>query len=244
MNREEARLELDATTLRPQDASPEARAMAEKDPQLAAWLEKRTAFDENVADALQAMTASDAGLRDRILMAARRPAKRARRWITPTLIAAAACVAFGWVMFWPGNAAMAAWESESLHAVAQVEYGVMKLDERAETYEAVRKLLTEQECPCPSKLPQRLTGLRTYGCKRVQVDGRAATIICFELQPGKEAHLVVFDNTGLGNCPAQDAPSFKSSRNWHYASWSHGSQSFMLATTGDEAALKKLFELA
>jgi hypothetical protein len=139
---------------------------------------------------------------------------------------------------------MAACESESLHAVAQVEYGVMKLDEKAETYEAVRKLLTERECPCPSKLPQGLTGLRTYGCKRVQVDGRAATIICFELQPGKEAHLVVFDNTGLGNCPAQDAPCFKSARNWHYASWSHGSQSFMLATTADEQALKKVFELA
>lgn len=245
MNREEARLELDATTLRPQDAAAEARAAAERDPGLAAWLDKRTAFDERVADAFEGMTVSDAGLRDRILQAAKRPAaSRPRRWFTPIIAAAAACIAFGWVLFWPGNAAMAAWESESLNAVAQVELGVLKLDERAETYEAVRKLLNERDCPCPSTLPQGLAGLRTYGCKRVQVDGRAATIICFELQPGREAHLVVFDNTGLRDCPTQDTPCFKSARNWHYASWSQGSQSFMLATTASEEDLKKLFALA
>ncbi|MEZ5387472.1 MAG: hypothetical protein R3F13_18325 [Prosthecobacter sp.] len=241
MNREEARLELDATTLRPQDASPEARAMAENDPQLAAWLEKRTAFDETVADALQAMTVDDGGLRDRILRGAAPNARRSMRWITPTLAAAAACVAFGWVLFWPGNAAMAAWESESLHVVAQVEYGVMKLDAKAETYEAIRKQLNERDCPCPSTLPPSLSELRTYGCKRIQVDGRPATIICFALESGKEAHLIVLDNTGLSDCPAQDALCFKSSRNWHYASWSHGSQAFMLATTADPAELKQLF---
>jgi 5-formyltetrahydrofolate cyclo-ligase len=37
VNREEARLELDATTLRPQDTSLEARAMLESDAELAAW---------------------------------------------------------------------------------------------------------------------------------------------------------------------------------------------------------------
>lgn len=245
MNREEARLELDATTLRPRDATAEARAVAERDPGLAAWLDKRTAFDKRVADAFEGMTVSDAGLRDRILQAAIRPAaSRPRLWLTPIIAAAAACIAFGWVLFWPGNAAMAAWESESLNAVAQVEYGVMKLDAKAETYEAVRKLLTESECPCPSTLPQGLAGLRTYGCKRLRVDGRPATLICFEIQPGREAHLVVFDNSGLRDCPTQDAPCFKSARNWHYASWSHGSQSFMLATTAGEEELKKLFEMA
>jgi hypothetical protein len=44
VTREEARLELDATTLRPHDASPEARAMLESNAELAAWHAKRTAF--------------------------------------------------------------------------------------------------------------------------------------------------------------------------------------------------------
>lgn len=49
MNREQAKLELDATTLRPQDASEEAKSMAKEDQSLGAWLIKRTAFDEKVA---------------------------------------------------------------------------------------------------------------------------------------------------------------------------------------------------
>ncbi len=50
MNRQQAILELDATTLRPQDASEEALEIARKDAALRAWLAKRTAFDEQVAD--------------------------------------------------------------------------------------------------------------------------------------------------------------------------------------------------
>lgn len=243
MNREEARLELDVTTLRPQDASPEVRAFAEQDAELAAWLEKRAAFDESVADALHTMPVAS-GLRENILRAAKSPAKSPVRWITPTAIAAAACVVFGWMLLWPGNSAMAAWESDSLNAIAKVEYGVMRLDQKATTFEAVKQHLTQNECPCPSALPPGLAGLKTYGCKRVKIEGRAATIICFELQPGREAHLLVLDNTNLCDCPAADAPCFKAAKNWHYAAWSHGSHAFMLATTADEAVLKKLFSLA
>lgn len=244
MNREEARLELDATTLRPQDASPQTRALLESDTELAAWHEKRAAFDESAADALQQVAAPPA-LREGILHAMRTPVKkRPLRWLTPTAIAAAACVAFGWTLLWPANSAMAAWESDSLNAIAKVEYGVMRLDQKATSFEAVRKHLTQSECPCPSALPPGLSDLKTYGCKRVQVEGRAATIICFELQPGREAHLIVLDNTGLCDCPAADEPCFKSSKNWRYASWSHGSQAYMLATTADEVVLKRLFGLA
>lgn len=243
MNREEAKLELDATTLRPQDASPEARAMLESDPGLAAWHQKRTAFDEQVADVLAASI--PAGLRESLLQSAAQNARRQNvRWITPTVIsAAAACIAGAWLLFWPGNSAMAAWESQSLAAVARVEYGMTRLDARAESYEAVKALLTQKECPCPSAVPATLAGLRTFGCKRVEIDGRPASIICFQLEAGKEAHLVVFENDGLDCCPAQDSPSFKSSKNWSYASWSHGSQAFMLATTAGEVELKKLFGL-
>jgi hypothetical protein len=193
VNREEARLELDATTLRPQDASPEARAQAANDPELAAWLEQRTAFDESVADAFQNLPVAP-GLRESILSAAYARPHKSTRWLTPTLIAAAACLAFGWTLFWPGNSAMAAWESESLAAVAKVEYGVLKLDEHAATLEAVKKLLNATGCPCPETVPTKLAGLPTYGCKRIRVDGRAATIICFELESGKEAHLVVMSS--------------------------------------------------
>ncbi len=245
MNREEARLELDATTLRPQDTSSEARAIAAQDPELAAWVAKRTAFDEQVAAAMPGACPVPAGLREAILRgvapAPVSPLRRRVRWITSTAVAAAACVAVGWTLLWPGNSAMAAWESDSLAAVARVEYGVSRLDEKAEDFEAVRRLLKATECPCPNAVPRALAGLRTYGCKRVHVDGRPATLICFELQPGREAHLVVFNNTDLCDCPEQGVPCFKTAKNWSYASWSHGGQAYLLATTADTAVLKRLF---
>ncbi len=244
MNHEEARLELDATTLRPQDASPEAREMARTDPALGAWLEKRTAFDEAVAEAFQGMTVPPE-LREGILRAARAPVhspmRRRVAWVTSTLAAAAACVAFGWVLLSPGNSAMAAWESDSLAAVAKVEYGVARLDEKAANFEAVRQLLNARDCPCPNAVPKALAKLRTHGCKQIQVDGRPASLICFELEPGKEAHLVVFNNADLCDCPGQNQPCFKASKNWRYASWSHGEQTFVLATRANEEALKTLF---
>jgi len=245
VKRDEAKLELDAATLRPQDASAEARAMLESDAELARWHERRAAFDETVADAFQE-TVADPEIRQRILQAAARtPAKRPLRWLTPTAFsAAAACIAFGWLLFWPAGNAMSAWESESLAAIAKLDEGLMGLDETAASYDALIKHLNDSECPCPGGLPPALISLRTYGCKRVQIEGRGATIICFEIQPGKEAHLIVLDRTDLCDCPDFGEPSFKSSKSWSYASWSHGSQAFMLATTADAAALKQLFGLA
>lgn len=247
MNREEARLELDATTLRPQDASEEAREMALRDAELGAWVEKRRVFDEAVAEAFQGMAVVPEGLRENILRAAyaKAPTSKMRRrvaWITSTLAAAAACLAAGWALLWPGNSAMAAWEADSLAAVAKMEYGVSKLDEKAGTFEAVRKLLKARDCPCPNAVPKALAELRTHGCKRISVDGRAASIICFELEPGREAHLVVFDNKDLCDCPEQGVPCFKSTKNWSYASWSHGGHAFVLATTANDEVLKRLFE--
>jgi hypothetical protein len=80
-------------------------------------------------------------------------------------------------------------------------------------------------------------------CKCIQVAGHKASIICFEIEPGKEAHLVVMDNTDLADVPPQLRPQFKACKRWNTASWSEGKQTFFLATTADVATLKKLFGL-
>ena len=241
MNREEARLELDATTLRPQDASPEARAMAESDSELGAWLDKRTAFDEQVADAFAA--AIPAGLRGSILQNVRRPAKRPIRWILPTLAAVAAAVVVGWTMFWPVSSSMPGWQADSLAAVTKVEYGMSKVDHFSRDLEAIKKMLLADQSPTPVRLPGSVGAMPVLACKRIHVAGRPASIICFEIEPGIEAHLVVMDNSGLLDLPPQLQPEFQTSKNWNMASWSDGNQTFLLATRADGAALKKLFGL-
>jgi hypothetical protein len=241
VTREEARLELEASTLRPQDASPEARAIVESDTELAVCHAKRTAFDESVAEALSA--AIPAGLRESILQNAKRPTKRPVRWILPTLISAAAAVVLGWTLLWPVSGEMPTWQAESLAAVTKVEYGMSKVDHMSRDFEAIKKMLVADQSPTPNRLPGTVGTMPVLACKRIQIAGRAASIICFEIQPGKEAHLVVMDNTGLTDLPPQLQPQFKTSKNWNMASWSDGSQTFLLATTANEAALKKLFGL-
>lgn len=242
MNREEARLELDATTLRPQDASPEARAMAGSDPELGAWLKKRTEFDQQVADAFAA--SMPAGLRESILQNSRKPVRRPIRWVLPALAAAAAAVVLSWTMFWPVSNSMPGWQAESLAAVTKVEYGMLKVDHMSRDFEAIKKMLVTDQSPTPLRLPGTVGRMPVLACKCIKVAGRKASIICFEIEPGKEAHLVVVENTGLTGLPPQLQPQFKTSKNWNMASWSDGSQTFLLATTADEAALKKLFGLA
>ena len=241
MTRAEAQLQLAATTLRPQDASAEARAMAERDPALGAWLEQRTEFDESVAAAFAASI--PAGLRESILNHARKPAKRPLRWILPPLIAAAAAVALGWTLWWPVTSDMPAWQSESLAVVAKLQLGMTGLDDRADNLEAVKKLLAATHSPSPHHLPGSIDTKPTYGCKRIEVAGRPATIICFRLDGGDEAHLVVMDNSDLGSEPPKEVPEFINSNKWHMARWSDGQQSYLLATTASEAELKKLLGL-
>lgn len=215
--------------------------MAGRDPELAAWLEKRTAFDEQVADVLAASI--PAGLREKILQNARPSAKRPTRWVLPTtLTAAAAAVAFGWTILSPVDASMPAWQVESLAAVTKVQYGVSKVHP-AHDLESIKKMLVADQSPTPGHLPGTVGEMPVRACKCIHVDGHKASIICFEIEPGKEAHLVVVDNTGMTDVPPQLQPQFKACKKWNTVSWSEGKQTFLLATTADVAALKKLFGL-
>lgn len=243
MNREEARLELDATTLRPQDASAESRAMAEQDAELGVWLEKRTAFDEEMSAVLNAATVP-AGLRESILQAAdAKPVKRRKDWIVTALVAMAACIAIGWQVLWPEFGGLPKWQAESLKMVVQVEHGMIRLDQRAANLNLVKRYLAATGLPSPQHLPGTISGLPTYGCKSIRIGTRPATIICFQMENGKEAHLVIMENAGLAGAPPQLKPEFAASKDWNMAAWSDGHLSFMLATTADAAALKKLFGL-
>lgn len=242
MTREEARLELDATTLRPQDASPEARSMLDADPGLAAWHARRTAFDESIAAAFA--TSAPAGLRDSLLQTMRKPAKRRLRWITAALATAvAACVAVGFILFEPVGAGLPAWQAESLAAVIKVEHGMSRLDQRAPDLESVRKLLAVTRSPSPGALPGSIARRPTYGCKRIQVAGQAATIICFKLDGGKEAHLVVIDDATKDSRQPLNTPRLETRDRWHMASWSDGRQTYLLATSAGEKELKQLLGL-
>ena len=239
MNREQAKLELDATTLRPQDASPEALAHGTEDAELANFMSARAGFDEKVSAALAVSVPAD--LRASILEAAAPRPGKITRWLVPALLSAAACVVIGWALVWPVRDDMPEWQAVSLAEIARVEYGLSLVDHHSRDLAVIETSLASDQSPVPQHLPQALRSLPVLACKCIQVNGRRASMICFNLNDGAEAHLIVMDNTGMEELPPEQVPQFLQSKNWSMASWSDGPQSFLLATTGDLKALKKLF---
>lgn len=240
MNREQAKLELDATTLRPQDASEEALAWMNNDEALAEWHQRRLAFDEKVSAAMKAMEAPE-GLRERLLKGKETPVTKWRSRAVLTVGAAlAACVVLGWTLWLPDATGMPEWQAESLLAVAKVDSGFSPLDEREGSFEGVRDLLAKSGSIIPHRVPGCLGRSPTFGCKRVQIAGRPATIVCFKLASGGEAHLVVLNREGLDDAAPEGAPKIERSKKWAMASWSDGGQTYLLATTSGEEELRRL----
>ena len=239
MNREEAKLELDATTLRPQDASPEALAHVAEDAALANLMAARTEFDEKVSTALAVSVPAD--LRANILEAATPRPGKVVRWLVPALLSAAACVVIGWALLWPVRDDMPEWQAVSLAEIARVEYGLSLVDHHSKDLSVIKTSLAGDHSPVPQRLPEGLKSLPVLACKCIQVNGRRASMICFNLNDGAEAHLIVMDNTEMEELPPEQVPQFLQSKHWSMASWSGRPQSFLLATTGDLKTLKKLF---
>jgi hypothetical protein len=243
MTPKEARLELDATTLRPQDASAEARAMAEGDPQLGAWLAKRTEFDERVADAMADLVPIPGDLHMKLLAMSGTPGSMKKKAMPRMVVWLAAAAAFvlifgGW---WWTTSMNGEWQSEALAHVKLVQHGMLPLQHRAKKLDDLKQLVASSGMSMPQTLPASLSALRTYGCRTVQIAGKPATIVCFEIAPGKEAHLVVMNHSDLASAPPMNKPEFSAKDGWTMAIWSAGTQSFMLATSEDPALLKKLF---
>ncbi len=242
MTSEEARLQLDATTLRPQDASEEARAMVENDAELGAWVAARTEFDERVSAAMDDMPIP-AHLHEKLLrmIGEQQPMKRKIMPRVVMWLAAAAMVVFMAGNLWMNNAKAKGWQSEALAKVQLVQHGISPIQHRSRDLEELKKTLLAEGSLSPASLPASLAKLRTFGCRTIQVAGKQATIVCFEIAPGKEAHLVVMNEADLNGAPPQKSPVFSTQGSWTMATWSNGPQSFMLATSADAALLKSLF---
>lgn len=245
MTPEQARLELDATTLRPQDASGEALSVVEQDAQLGAWVAERAEFDERVANAFDDLPVPG-DLHQKLLAlgparvpAPRKVMPRAVMWVA--MAALVLLLGAGW--FWQ-DAKSRGWQGEALAKVQMVQYGALRLEHRSKQLDELKKLLAQEGSLSPAHLPATLATLNTYGCRTIEVAGKPATIVCFELAPGKEAHLVVMNASDLNRPPPQATPEFNQQGGWATAMWSDGPQSFLLATNEDPALLKKLFGLA
>ncbi len=245
MTPEESRLNLDATTLRPQDAAEEARALATKDPELEEWLEKRTGFDQQVSRAMDEIVVP-AGLRERLLQSMEQevaPKKSGK--IFPLLwLAAAAVLLLGSAsLWWRSNEGLPGWKADALAMIEKIDAGQMPLDHMSPQLRELKALLAQAKSPAPVNLPKNFDPLKSLGCKVFEAAGHRASVICFHLDGHGEAHLVVFNQQDLEKAPPQHQPTFEGYGEWHVVTWSDGAQSYLVATKAPESALKRLFAM-
>ena len=245
MNREDAKAQLDATTLRPEDASDEARELARTDTDLGQWLGRRRAFDDKVAVAMEAIPVP-AELQVQLLAAmhaeaAKTPQRRSFMAMPMTWLAAAAVFVLSFAAWWALQPGEGDWEGQALATVKLIDHGLLRLDHQSPRLDDLRKTLARAGSLSPGQLPVTLEKLRTYGCKVIQVAGKQATVVCFEMPGGDEAHLVVLEKDSLPNLPAQPTPLFTQRDGWQLASWSDGTRSLILMTSAAPDKLRALF---
>lgn len=266
MTPEEARLNLDACTLRPADAGPEAHAIAGQDPDLGQWLDKRKAFDEMAAEAFVQAPIPE-GLNHRLLAAMMAETSAApsalpeekseaasisgpslARYLPWLGLAALLTLYFGG--FWGekstpdqtvAESSVQGWRGEAISVVTGLQSGTLPLDEFSAELGYLKANLAKSSAPLPDHLPRDLTALSTLGCKVIRIGGRPASVVCFDLTKAAPAHLITFSVEGLQDAPVGDAPEFAQIGKWQVATWKKGGQGYFLATVADSEALKGLF---
>lgn len=234
MNNEEAKFILSAYRADGRDANDShfaaALEQARWDPVLGAWFKDAQEFDSAVARSLRAVR-PPADLRAAILVGAE--ASRPTRWRMRTwAIAAIVALCAGLLGIWmanrqPAQTAFADWQEAALHFLENAP----KLDHHSPRAEDLRNWLRSVDSPVPSEFPESLATLKALGCKTLEVAGGRVSVICFHRRDGKLIHLVVF-NLPADSALSETEPLFKQRGDWTTASWTKGSEAFMLITEG------------
>ena len=245
MNRDAAKYVLRSYHLGGRDAEDpqfrDALEMLARDPELAAWFTREQAADKQIAGALQAFPVP-ADLKGQLL-AARKVVPLRAWWQRPAWIsAAAACVALIatvaiFVTRAPEQTQFAEFHSFVTDTAARLDH----LDVKTSDLVEIRQWLSGHRAPGEFAIPGRLNGKSSVGCRVFEWNGQKVSLVCFELENQKVAHLFVMDRSVFTNLPGDGALQFQTTRNGiATASWGDARQIYIVAMERGEQDLKRL----
>ena len=88
-------------------------------------------------------------------------------------------------------------------------------------------------------MPDRLAALHPLGCRVLSFRGQDVTLICFESEGNRLAHLFVVDSAALPQLKPGDKPVFANDNGWMTATWAEGGQAYMITIQGPRDELEK-----
>jgi len=245
MNRDEARYILRSYDLNGRDAGDpqfqEALEMLKHDPELGEWFTQEQAVDKKLSERFRVFPVPP-DLKGRLL-SARKTVPHRNWWQRPSLLsAAAASLALLGVLAvllsrTPGKGQFAEYRSYIVETAAKLDH----LDIQTSDLAQIREWLGAHRAPEDFAIPGKLNGRSSVGCRVFAWSGQKVSLICFELENKKVAHLFVMDSSVLTNLPDGGIPHFQTTGDGiATASWSDARRIYILALEQGEPELKRL----
>jgi len=244
MNNQEAKLILQAYRLGGQDAADprfrEALQQLKRDPELADWFAHERAIESRVQAKIQDAVRPPAHLKAHLL-ALGKIVRPAAWWRQPVWLAVAASVAvLGLVVaIWSSRSSgqeFAAFRQAMVQNAMQTTGHVS-----FETHDLtkIQQWLQAHDMNSNFDLPAALRSNSTEGCRVVDWRGRKVTLICYVFNGRDHVDLFVIDGTRFGDFTPSETPEFAQTDGLITASWTRGNRTYLLATSGSEAVLRK-----
>ena len=102
----------------------------------------------------------------------------------------------------------------------------------------IKSWLAQKEAP-PPEVPSRLAALQPVGCRVLSFRGHEVTLVCFQREGNRLAHLFVVDRAALPDLKPGAAPAFNQAGEWTTASWAEKDRAYMIAVQGNQAAVQR-----
>lgn len=223
----------------------EALALAQREPELARWLEDYCARQEALRAKLRQI-AAPAGLKEQIVSEqAARDKMATWRWKAVFAVAAVvvALVALAplWFPHQPRDDTFAIYRSRMV-GVALRGYS---MDLATNSQMQIQAFLAQHRAPADYVLPVPLEKTAVTGCAVQNWQGAKVSMICFRtgrpLPPGQPGDLWLFviDRTAVKQAPAAGARPFVRVNKLITVTWTQGDKLYVLGMEGDEQTLQQ-----
>ncbi len=215
-----------------------ALSLAERDPELRAWLQEQDASFNAVRRKLAEIEIPK-DLRERIVR--QRPIPRSSaRWVRPVLqIAAAALIVGSLVVFWPKPTVknnLASYEQYLAKLVSKKYRMSLETDDQ----KRVRLFLSRNQAPSDYVIPKTLGETTALGCATLSWSGNPVSMLCFADAQNRKLWLFVTSRQSIPDSPVAATPSFKrQAKGFVTASWAADGYTYVLTMHGSTSDLDK-----
>ncbi len=173
-----------------------------------------------------------AGLRERCLAERPRAAVRARRGWRSAVLPLAAVLALGLMVF-----GLVTWSNrdgaDSLR-VASEEFAEFfdsdfELELQTDDLAKIQDWSASHHVGQGVQIPAGFDGVTPFGCRTIEWGGEKGALVCFQLEDGRLAHLIVIPNGAFSDPPGSEREIARVGR-WDRSAWSEDGMTYLVFT--------------